>query len=182
MKAVDTSPETVHALADEDRSRLQIVQGTLHDADIANESIDLVNARLVFPFMQQEELLQCLEKIGEILQPGGYLCATFFGPSHSWSSDGRHPQIAFHSRPEIEDMLKKTGLVIREIRASHGSRPTASGGHVPIWHEIAVFAQRPEPSCESPSLATRLRTLWKAGADPNTRKRTASHDQLPARG
>ena len=73
VKAVDTSSETALALANEDRSRLQVIQGTLFDAEIASASIDLVNAQRVFPYIRGKERMQYLSKIRDLLKPGGYL-------------------------------------------------------------------------------------------------------------
>jgi len=143
ITAVDTSPETVKALSDTDSNQVEVFQGTLQQAKVSDGAIGLVNAQRVLPYLVAEDLRDTLRETARILRPGGHLCASFFGPNHTWN-DGEH-EPTFHSQKDIQQLLSEAGLTIIEMHSWNKPLKSAKGKLVPNWHEINVIAEKKKP-------------------------------------
>lgn len=140
VHAVDRDPYTDDALQDAVQGGAATVHvGTLHDADIPLGSADIVNAQRVFPFLGND-LSHTLGRARNLLRPGGFLVASFFGPQHSWMGNQR---LTFHDVARVRDVLEAAGFKVTQIDDVHEwNHLAANGERVRDWHEIRVQAQR----------------------------------------
>lgn len=141
VHAVDKDPHTVDALRDVTEGQSATVHtSTLHDADIPPGSADIVNAQRVLPFLG-EDLTMTLGRARDLLRPGGFLVASFFGPQHTWAEE--KPRLAFHDVATVQRMLEEAGFEVIDVDdAREPNHVAANGATVPIWHEVRVNAQR----------------------------------------
>ena len=141
VHAVDRDPHTVDALRDVTQGQSATVHvGTLHDADIPLGSADIVNAQRVLPFLGNDDLSRTLGRARDLLRPGGFLVASFFGPQHAWAET---PRLAFHDVVTGRRTLAAAGLEVVHVDDAHESNHIAAiGTTVPMWHEVRVQARR----------------------------------------
>lgn len=166
--AIDTSAHVRDALSDVEGESLRVHHGTLQSAKMESETVDLVNAQRVLPFIHGDALDATLAEAANVLRPGGHLCASFFGPAHSWN-DGKHPALVFHTKEEIEALLKNAGLQVRTIQSSTNPSRAANGEMVSSWHEINVIAQKKMPMKTGGSRIQKLRDLVELPKKPSVR-------------
>lgn len=139
VHAVDSDPHASTALRDATESGSAVVHvGTLHHADIPEGGADIVNAQRALPFIK--DLPETLSRAHDLLRPGGFLVASFFGPEHSWAGK---PKIAIHGQEQVQQMLEAQGFEVVGLSDKHqANHPAADGKTVPMWHEIHVQARR----------------------------------------
>ncbi|HEV2609198.1 MAG TPA: methyltransferase domain-containing protein [Noviherbaspirillum sp.] len=165
VMAIDPSPSAAAALRKRKLKGVTVVAGVLQDARARTNSIDLVNAQWVMPFIQGNELEKTIKEVARILRPGGYFCASFFGTEHSWN-DGRHPRMTFHDEQAVNELLHAAGLATGRTERHAKSRKAGNGEMVPNWDEILVLARKPESTRRSSisGLAQRLRAAAEVAA------------------
>lgn len=143
VHAIDRDPYVHEALRDvsaEPDSAVVVHSCNLQEVNIANGSVDLVNAQHTFPFCGPS-LAATLSHVCGILRSGGVLAASFFGPTQS-----EFDQMVFdrHDEDAVRKMLGKAGLeVVHVVSFREENHPNSRGTVVPMWDELIVLARRP---------------------------------------
>lgn len=97
---------------------------------------DLVFAGFSLPFCPPEHFATLWQAIRECLAPDGLLAVELFGPDDEWAGT---PGMSFHSRVEVEGMLR--GLELRQL--TEDNRDGRSFDGPKHWHVFHVLARRP---------------------------------------
>jgi len=142
VHAVDISAKSGRALSIEiGEGKVKFHQtGRLQDLPLPHQSVSVVNAQRVLPFLPRDELTSMLTESANLLRPGGYLCVSFFGLDHSWNN-GTRPDCNFYSKDDINDLLGEAGFVVVREKHQTGPSRTAAKGVVDNWDEITVVAK-----------------------------------------
>lgn len=155
VTAVDPLQSAGEAVSN--RENIHFVQGKISNTDFPPDSIHLINAQRVAPFMREDELHDMLCRAASLLTRDGHLNISFFGIHHSWAQDPRHASKHFHDERAISAALKGGGLQLT-TKPKHeiGPQRAANGQSVDNWHEILVIAKK-LPEVKHDGIATRLR-------------------------
>ena len=103
------------------------------------DSIDLINASLVLPFVPRGEMKAVWNKIVKALRVGGVFTGHFFGPEHAWSN---RPSMSFYSVKEIfREFVNDYPLEVRSLFNKKGEIRSGTGSTA-FFHTIAIIAQK----------------------------------------
>jgi SAM-dependent methyltransferase len=134
--AVDAEPKAIERLL----NRSEIKTTSLKTQVIRFEQlqlpaeVDLINASFCLPFCQAPDFPFVWQKIVTSLRPGGRFSGQLFGERDSWS---RHPNLTFHTRPQIEALLTPFAIEMLEEEEELGQTPLGEERNWHIFHMVA---------------------------------------------
>lgn len=150
--AVEKNPRLILRLQKSNNANITVVQediGTFcSKIKKEDEKFDLVMARNILPFLQSKKVIsETVNKIQEVLKPGGFIFLTFFGRKDEWF--GERENIMFFSKKEIEEMFSSCSYqdgndTLEKIYEAEerGVKPTMHNT-LKFWHIYNFVFQRP---------------------------------------
>jgi predicted TPR repeat methyltransferase len=141
VHAVDINPNVVNALAAEtDTGNVNVhITGDMRNLPLSEKSVSLVNAQRVLPFLSGDEQRTMLAETARILQPSGFLCASFFGVDHSWNK--ANANCRFMTETQISDALQEAGLELVAIHHDTSAGVSATGHRIANGDEWRIVAR-----------------------------------------
>ena len=133
--AVDKSADGLQRLVSREtlinRWNLKILESDIESLDIPPSTF--INASYALPFLPQEGFLSTWNKIIKSLDVGGVFAGHLFGVRDSWN--GRVSDMTFHSRTEVEALIKPFDILHFNEEEFDGSDAVGRPKH---WHRFEI--------------------------------------------
>jgi len=151
ITAVGIHPETEAQYQD---GPISFLPAEVLSEGLGENVFDVILAPNKFHFQDASTLRKTLENIAHSLSEGGYACATFHGPDHSWRFDPRFQKLHFHAAKDVRQMIedinqsmpKGKKLIIDELTIDEKKNYRSSGGEiVENWQELRLVFHKGAP-------------------------------------
>lgn len=96
-------------------------------------NVDLINASFCLHFCPSAHFLELWEKIGMALRSGGRFAGHLIGERDSWALK---PEISFHTRAQIEQLLAPFAVEYLEEEEHPGTTPLGEEKHWHLFHLV----------------------------------------------
>lgn len=141
--AIDSHPEGISRLLartpEDAQSRLETQVARFEDARWPE--CDLVNASFSIPHCDPADFPGLWARIAASIRPGGRFAGQFFGVRDSWATRPDGITRTYHTREQVESMLREGGLEAEVLDEVERPGKTAMGDPKE-WHVFHVVARK----------------------------------------
>ncbi len=95
-------------ISESEKEKFKFVRSKFENIELEKDN-DLIVAFNSLPFCKKEYFESFFEKVANSIKPGGYLIGNLFGNRHAYNTPDS--KMTFHTREEIENLLKKYFIV-----------------------------------------------------------------------
>lgn len=120
--------------------RLEARVASYEDAPLV--PADLINASFSIPHIEPSEFPKLWTKIASAIKPGGRFAGQFFGVNDSWAKSDDGITRTYHTRADVERMLREATLEAEHFDEVERDGKTAMGD-AKYWHIFHIIARRP---------------------------------------
>lgn len=137
VTALDSAPASQKAAEDLPPDRVTFVLSRFEDFDYPASAYDLVNAEFSLPFIRRESFAAVFARLLGAVKPGGLFTGQLFGLNDSWNTP--ESGMNFHSRDEVERLLRGFEIVELEEEDHPGKTKLGEPKH---WHIFHILARK----------------------------------------
>jgi tellurite methyltransferase len=138
VTALDAAPASQQVAAELPPDQVNFVLSRFEDFAFPTEAYDLVNAEFSLPFIRAENFGAVFARLLGSVRPGGLFTGQLFGPNDSWNKPDSG--MNFHSRAEVEALLRGFDLLVVEEEDHPGKTKLGEDKH---WHIFHIIARKP---------------------------------------
>ena len=137
VTALDSAPASQKAAEELPPDRVTFVLSRFEDFGFPADAYDLVNAEFSLPFIRRENFAAVFATLLGAVKPGGLFTGQLFGLNDSWNTPDTG--MNFHSRADVERLLRGFELVELEEEDHPGKTKLGEAKH---WHIFHILARR----------------------------------------
>lgn len=108
---------------------------TVEDYNFPINSLDLINAQFILPFVDKRKIDNVTESIKKSLKPRGVFVGQFFGSKDSWSN---RKDVQVYSKAEVYNFLDELDILFFNEEEKDVMTPLEKMKHWHIFHFIVI--------------------------------------------
>lgn len=146
--AVDPDEEALNFLQDSLNalslnSQIRCIKSPFLKLEVNSNTVDLLIATYVLPYISPNQFQNCWRKCHEVVKPGGYIAADFFGP---FSNRPLDPEMTYHTEQQVKDLFAQGWQIVWfEKEPEESGRKTYGGNGPPPSGDLYRVVAKKQP-------------------------------------